>query len=154
MEKMQKKSVEVLNDLLQVNNDRIENYTKASSEVHEEDLKNTFSQLVDDSNKCRQELINEIQKLGGTPVTGTSTSGKFYKAWMDVRTALTNNDRKTILRTCESSEDVAKNNYEDALKNKNLLPEFQGLVERQYNVIKAGHDKVKALRDALVNVNA
>jgi uncharacterized protein (TIGR02284 family) len=146
-----KKAIEVLNDLLQINNDRIEGYTRASQETLESDLKDIFSRFAEDSRKCKQELTTEIQRLGGTPVEGTRTSGKFYRAWMDVKAALTKKDRKAILSSCEFGEDVAKKNYEDALKSKHLLPEFQELVNKQYILIKGDHDKVKTLRDSLVH---
>ena len=149
-----KKSIDVLNNLLEINNDRIEGYVRASQETVEPDLKDVFSQFAEDSRKCKQELTAEVQKLGGTPVEGTRTSGKFYRAWMDVKAALTKKDRKVILSSCEFGEDVAKKNYEDALKEENLLPELHELVSKQFEIIKSGHDKVKGLRDVLVDVHA
>ncbi len=105
------KSIEVLNKLIEINNDRIEGYETASKETNETDLKTLFSQLIQTSKKCRQELVDQVQKLGGKVNEGTRITGKFFRAWMDVKAALTNKDRKAILSSCEQGEDVAKDTY-------------------------------------------
>jgi uncharacterized protein (TIGR02284 family) len=149
-----KKTVDILNNLVEINNDRMEGNFKAKDETKEPDLKKLFTEFAADSKKCKEELVAEVKKLGGTPVEGTRNTGKLYRAWMDIKAALTSKDRKAILSSCEFGEDVAKKNYEDALESKDLSPELHDLINRQYGIIKAGHDKVKALRDSLVSVNA
>jgi uncharacterized protein (TIGR02284 family) len=146
------KSSDVLNTLIQINNDRIEGYDRASNETDDVDLKSLFSDLIETSEKCKAELSEEVERLGGTPVEGTKTSGKFYRAWMDLKAAVTGNDRKAILSSCEYGEDVAVDTYEKAMDNDDddLGIEQRSLIERQYVMIKADHDKIKSLRDNLV----
>ena len=146
------KTIEVLNSLITINNDRIEGYETASKETDEMDLKNIFSKLAATSLKCKQELINEVTKLGGTAAEGTKTTGKIYRAWMDIKATLTGHDRKAILNSCEYGEDVAIEAYEDALNNEteNISSEQQSMLRTQLQSIRADHDKVKGLRDMLV----
>ncbi|MDO8992460.1 PA2169 family four-helix-bundle protein [Daejeonella sp.] len=146
------KTIDVLNTLITINNDRIEGYETASKETEEQDLKILFAQLSSTSQKCNQELNIEVNKLGGTPAEGTMVSGKFFRVWMDVKAALTGKDRKAILNSCEYGEDVAKNTYENVLKNdtEHLSPELQTLIQEQHTLLVTDHDKVKALRDALI----
>ena len=82
--KMKKeKAVEVLNSLITINNDRIEGYETASKETDEHDLKSLFAQFISTSQKCKQELVLEVNKLGGGASEGTKTSGKFFGCgWM------------------------------------------------------------------------
>ncbi|MFV5692153.1 ferritin-like domain-containing protein [Flavobacterium sp. LT1R49] len=143
------KSIDVLNTLIEINNDRIEGYETASEETEEQDLKTLFSQLMKTSQKCKMELVNEVRELGGKPVEGTRTTGKFFRVWMDVKAALTGKDRKAILSSCEFGEDVAVSTYTKILKNdiEDITPEQQDLLKAQYTLIKADHDKVKDLRD-------
>lgn len=145
------KTIDVLNTLITINNDRIEGYETASNETGEQDLKILFGQLSATSQKCKQELNIEVRKLNGTPAEGTMVSGKFFRVWMDVKAALTGKDRKAILNSCEYGEDVAKGTYESALKNDSeyLSTELQALIQEQHTLLVADHDKVKALRDAL-----
>lgn len=146
------KSVDVLNTLIQINNDRIEGYQTASKETEESDLQDLFSSLIETSETCRAELTEEVERLGGTPIEGTKTSGKFFRAWMDVKAAITGKDRKAILSSCEFGEDVAVATYEKAMKNDDpeLTVEQRDIIAIHYQVIKADHDRVKNLRDSLV----
>jgi len=154
MENTNQKSIDMLNNLLEINNDRIEGYKHASKETDEADLKDLFIQFSRTSHEFKQALTEKVKSLGGTPVRGTRTTGKLYRAWMDVKAALTNKNRKAILASCEFGEDVAVNNYEDALKENPIESSLYPLIQSQYTVIKADHDKVKRLRDALVGVKA
>lgn len=152
METTNQKAIDVLNDLLETNNDRIDGYGHASRETDEDDLKTMFTQFAGTSHKCKQELISEIQKLGGEPTKGTSTSGKIYRAWMDVKAAITNKDRGAILNSCEFGEDVALKKYEDALQNENTQPSHVSMITSQLGLIRAEHNRIKDLRDVTVNL--
>lgn len=145
------KTVDALNKLLEINNDRLEGYETASKETDEHDLKTLFAQLARTSHRCRQELVSEITSLGGEPVEGTKVSGKFFRAWMDVKAALTGKDRKAILSSCEFGEDKAVDTYEKVLEDdvKYLNTNQEALVRAQYALIQADHNKVRSLRDSL-----
>ena len=146
------KTIAVLNTLITINNDRIEGYETASKETEEQDLKTLFAHLTATSKKCKQELTNEVSKLGGTAAEGTLTIGKFFRVWMDVKAALTGKDRKAILNSCEYGEDQAKDTYEKALENdkENLSMEQQTMIKAQHALLRADHDKVKSMRDLVM----
>ncbi len=146
------KTIEVLNTLITINNDRIEGYETATKETNEEDLKALFTKFAQTSQKCKQELVIEVINLGGKIAEGTLTSGKFFRVWMDVKAALTGKDRKAILNSCEYGEDIAVDIYVKAIKNddEQLNAEQLIMIKAQHALIKANHDKVKAMRDNLV----
>lgn len=146
------KTIDVLNTLITINNDRVEGYETAAEETDEIDLKTLFAKFSSTSQKCREELKSEVIKLGGIPEEGTRNSGKFFRVWMDVKAALTGKDRKAILNSCEYGEDVAKGTYKKALDNDsdNLTKEHQTMIAEQHRLLVADHDKVKLMRDALV----
>lgn len=148
----EEKTIEVLNTLITINNDRIEGYETAAKETEEQDLKTFFSDLKQTSLHCNRELTAEVTKLGGTAAEGTKTTGKFFRVWMDVKAAITGKDRKAILNSCEYGEDVAKDTYKKALKNdaENLSAEQQTMIKAHHTLLIADHNKVKAMRDALV----
>jgi uncharacterized protein (TIGR02284 family) len=147
-----KKIIDVLNSLIEINNDRIEGYEKASKETDEADLKDLFGRLASTGRANRMELISEVRQLGGEPEEGTRTSGKFFRAWMDVKAALTGKDRKAILGSCEYGEDVAVNTYKKALEDNSddLLDHHISMIEAQYSMIRSDHDTVRSMRDSLV----
>jgi uncharacterized protein (TIGR02284 family) len=148
---MSNKTVDVLNILVEINNDRIEGYETASSETNDNDLKFLFAQLAATSEKCRAELAKEVQLMGGKPEEGTRNTGKFFRVWMDVKAALAINDRKAIFESCEFGEDAAIRAYENVLKNKreDLTPKQIQMIQEQYDSIKSEHDLIKKLRDVL-----
>jgi uncharacterized protein (TIGR02284 family) len=141
--------VEVLNDLILINNDRIEGYKKASEETNsaDSDLKSLFSNLSEHSAEHVRELSSEVTSLGGEPATGTMVSGKIYRAWMDVKSVFTSENRLTALENSEFGEDAAQKAYETALKSDALTPDLRSLITKQKATLKSGHDTVKRLRD-------
>lgn len=146
------KTIAALNELIVINNDRIEGYKTAAGEAKETDLKQLFSELSQTSIECRKELIEEVNKLGGTPEEGTMTSGKFFRAWMDVKAALTGNDRKAILDSCEFGEDAALKTYKKVIEDDQTSGEAM-LLNKQYALLKTDHDRVRQLRDAIAARN-
>ena len=92
----------------------------------------------------------EVEKLGADVEEGTTTTGKIYRAWMDVKAVFTGSDRKTILNNCEFGEDAAQKAYKMALEAEGLLPHVRDMIESQKSTLRASHDEIKALRDAQV----
>ena len=144
------KVIGILNDLIQINHDRVEGYKKAIDELKDEDadLKTLFSRYVNESREYAQELTTEVSRLGGNPADGTTNSGKVYRVWMDLKAAITGKDRQTILNNCEFGEDAAQKAYDTALNaDVNFEPSIREVIVRQKATLKSGHDEVKRLRD-------
>lgn len=140
----------ILNDLIRINNDRVVGYEKAIDELKDEDadLKTLFTRYITESRQYAQELTAEVTRLGGDPADGTTNSGKVYRVWMDLKSAVTGKDRKTILNNCEFGEDAAQKAYDTALNSDTEFePTLRDLVVRQKSALKSGHDEVKRLRD-------
>lgn len=144
------KQSETLNDLVLINNDRMEGYRKGIDELKEEDfdLKGVFQERIDQSNHFHTELSKELLLANKEVKEGTMTSGKIYRAWMDVKAFFTGNNRKAILDNCVDGEEAAIKAYDSALECQNLTPEQRALIIRQQTEIKTSQDKIKALRDA------
>jgi uncharacterized protein (TIGR02284 family) len=141
-------TIEVLNDLIQINNDRIAGYEKAIKETkpEDDDLKVLFATMIAESHRIRIALSTEVQALGANVELGTTTTGKIYRAWMDVKSAFGGNSRHAILASCEAGEDAAQKAYRSALDHD--LPSFiRELLLQQQEALRASHDEVKALRD-------
>jgi uncharacterized protein (TIGR02284 family) len=145
------KTVDALNRLVEINNDRIEGYETATDETNEQDLKALFEKFAQNSHTCREELATEIVSLDGTATEGTKTSGKLFRVWMDVKAALTGEDRHAILSSCEFGEDQALQTYRDVLKDdrEHLSASQIDMITKQMSLLKGDHDKVKAMRDAV-----
>ncbi len=142
-------NTEVLNDLIQINNDRIAGYEKAIEELQPEDsdLKALFVKMIGESHKHKLALATEVQALGTDAETGTTNSGKIYRAWMDVKAIFTGHDRKTVLNNCEAGEDAAQRAYKMALNEEDLSANLRSMITDQKAALRVSHDEIKALRD-------
>jgi uncharacterized protein (TIGR02284 family) len=153
MQNSNEKITSVLKDLIKINNDRVEGYKTAASETKESDLKALFEGFSSQS----RTFTSELEKLVPGGITDmkdttkdTTASGKLYRVWMDIKSALTANDRKAVLSSCEFGEDAALKEYNNALDKKADLPEnILEVIRSQKSKIQMGHDKVKSMRDAL-----
>lgn len=142
-------TINVLNDLIQINNDRITGYKKAIDELKPEDadLKPLFADLVIESEGLKLELAAEVQMLGGQSDTGTTASGKIYRAWMDVKAMFTGHTRHAVLASCEGGEDAAQKAYKAAIEDEEVSPSTRAKLTNQQQQLKISHDRIKALRD-------
>ena len=145
------KTIEAFNSLIVINNDRIEGYKTAEAEAQETDLKMLFSDLMETSVQNRKELVAEVTRLGGTPDEGTRVTGKFFRVWMDVKAALTGNDRKAILESCLYGEDVALETYKNVLiqDHQDTNSKEQDMLNKNYSLLKVDRERVKELIDAI-----
>lgn len=141
-------SIEVLNTLITINNDRIEGYETASSETDEQDLKSLFAQFAATSQKCKQELVTEVTRLGGEVAQGTFITGKFFRVWMEVKAALSGHDRQAILDSCDYGEDIASDTYQKALSInlEDISMEQKEMLTAQKAFLQADYDIVKEMR--------
>jgi len=149
------KVINILNDLLQINHDRVEGYKKAIDELKadDNDLKVLFNRYITQSHEYAQELTSEINRLGGKPTDGTTNSGKIYRVWMDLKAAIAGKDRKTILENCEFGEDAAQKAYDTALNSDvEFETTIRDLLVKEKAGLKSGHDEIKKLRDAYKTV--
>ena len=143
-------NTDVLNDLIQINNDRVAGYEKAIAELQPEDadLKTLFVKMIGESHKYKLELATEVQALGEEIEEGTTNSGKIYRAWMDVKAVFTGHDRKTILNNCEFGEDAAQKAYKMALEEEGISANLRSTITEQKASLRISHDEIKALRDS------
>jgi uncharacterized protein (TIGR02284 family) len=147
-----KETIEVLNDLVQINNDRITGYERAIRETkpEDDDLKILYATMIAESHRNKIALATEVQALGAEIEQGTTTSGKIYRAWMDVKAIFTGNSRRTILANCEAVEDATQRAYHAALEHSALPAFIRDLLVRQAEALRSNNDEIRTLRDQFV----
>lgn len=144
-------TVQILNDLIQINNDRIEGYQRASKDLKEDDadLKSLFIRLIGQSQGYKLALGTEVSAFGKDIETGTTTSGKIHRVWLDVKAAFTGHDTHNVLEECEFGEDAILKAYRTALEDENLPAYLRETISQQESELLDAHDEVKALRDSV-----
>ena len=144
-----KAATETLNDLVLINNDRIEGYEKALKKLGENDgnLRVLFLEMIDQSHRFKVQLGTEVEVLGSDIEQGTSTGGKLHRAWFELKAAFSGHSEKSILEECESGEDAIKKAYKSALDDDDLPAYLRDILEDQLSTLRDSHDEIKALRD-------
>lgn len=146
------KSIDVLNLLVGINNDRIEGYREASESTEARDLIVLFSMFEHTSLTCLKELIHEIYNLGGKAIEGISASGKTFSVWMDYKFDRTEDARISILNSCVYGEENAFEIYNNVLeyKSENLIRDQKRMIESQLILLKADLRTIMTLKGHLM----
>jgi len=86
---------------------------------------------------------------------GTKVSGKFFRAWMDVKSALSGDDRKATLNSCEEGEERATETYQDVLEDESeyLTSKHQMMIMDQHNSIKSDQGQIRSMQNALAETS-
>lgn len=145
------KTIDVLNTLIEINNDRIEGYKTASNETEDYDIKTLFTKFSSTSQKCEQELAKEIHNLQGIPTKETNFTSKMHRVWMDIKSTFTGQDLQAILNSCEYGDSSAVKTYEDVLSNhiEDISTHQKTMIEAQYLLIRDEHDRIEKMIESL-----
>ena len=136
-----------LNSLIEICKDGQQGFQQAAEKVNCNELRATLQECSRQRAEFAAALQGEVARLGVTPEKDGSVTGSLHRGWINLKTALTSNEDKAIISECERGEDSAVEAYQDALKAE-LLPNVQNLVSRQYQTVKATHDKIRDIRDS------
>jgi len=143
----------LLNELIELNNDRIAGFEKALADIDDSniDLKELFQEYATQSRRFSQELTALVAVRDGDPETGNTIAGTLHRAWIDVKALFGGSDRESILAEAERGEDAIKKAYTTALTDGELVGETLDKVSEQASSIQKAHDTIKALRDMAKN---
>ncbi len=142
-------TVEVLNDLVNINNDRIRGYEHATKEIGEghEDLKAIFTRIIGESHQNKMALGTEIQTFRRDIDDTNSSSGNIHRTWLDVKAFFTGHSAKSVLEECEFGEDAIKKAYRTAIEDEHLPAYIKDILLEEEQKVVASHDQIRALRN-------
>jgi uncharacterized protein (TIGR02284 family) len=146
-----KKIINVLDDLIRINIDRITAYEKASHVeiTPEQEIREVFYRLATDSRAYVNTLHAEVIKLGGAPVTQSTISGKIYLYWLDGKHSFEGSDTPSRLDACMASEEAIQKAYGQALAEQTDIPErIYQLIENQLWALERAHRQLADLHES------
>lgn len=143
------KTVSVLNDLLNITNDRIEGFSKVEDKVWDTHsaLRNDYDQMVSQSQVMKTDLIKLINEKGGQADNTTSTAGALHRAWIDVKNTFAGDKDESTLENVVFGEKGAIDAYQDALDSGDLCPESSRVVSDQLHHLKSSYNKFNKLNE-------
>jgi len=140
------KAISVLNNLIETAKDGEQGFKTAAEGLTDAQTKALFNEYARERAQMARELQDEVRRLGGDPEKAGSTAGALHRGWIDIKAAVTGKDQHAIVAEAERGEDVAKNAYDEALKEP-LPATAQTVVQRQAAKVRAAHDRVREIRD-------
>ena len=151
-------AIEALNDLIQINYDRVTGYERAIDEMKSSDNSMTaqlFEQYVKDSNTNIAQLSQHVSTLGGTPVTSSTLGGKVHRMWMDIKSTFAVHDKESTLESCIFGDDAAIKSYKAAIDDttNNFSFDVMSTLNRHLWAIQATHAANVAYEKTLEIVN-
>ena len=129
--------------------DSINGYRDAASNAESSNFQELFRSMADDRSQVVEDLRSEISRLGGNPPDDGSFLGATHQRFLDLKAAVTGRDDQAIINEVERGEDYLKEKFETALNNADLPPESRSVIERAYQSVRQGHDKVSSLKHGL-----
>jgi uncharacterized protein (TIGR02284 family) len=143
------KAISTLNTLIATTIDSITGFEDSAQNIDNERLREIFRQRANERQKIVEELRAEVRRLGGDPEDDGSFLGKAHQRFEDLKAAITGRDEKAIVNEVERGEDYLKGKWQSALQSGELHGEVHDLVQRLYQMIKAGHDQMSQLKHGL-----
>lgn len=146
-----KATVEMLNDLVQINNDRINGFERALKDLSDSDadIRYLFTNCIGQSHEFKMELATEVQALSSPKdvQNDTSVSGTLHRTWLDLKAKFTGHSTKGILEECEFGEDAILKAYKTVLEEEYIPAYIRQMLVKQQAILQKAHDEVKAFRD-------
>ena len=67
-------------------------------------------------------------------VGSTTTAGKIYRLWFEIKESLLGTDRESILNACEFVDEAIQNAYRQALEHSDLPPNLRSEITAQQSM--------------------
>lgn len=137
----------ILNDLLLAARDAVEGFATAAENVKEPELIRLFVDYGKQRREFMQELEKRIRTLRGNPARPPNPLAAAHRTWMGLKAAIESNSTHALLEEVERGEDMSVRAYRMALEARDIEDPSRRLIQKQYELVQAAHDRVKQLRD-------
>lgn len=150
---MDNELIRLLRQLEDIHLDRIEIYQRALKETHEleNDLRAHFDQATNDSRQYLREITVRRESLGDDSPRSATVAG-MRLIWMDVRAALSADNRMAVLRNVLPVEEAAEKAYREVLAHRSLPEEIRSVLGRQELTIRQSLETIRDRMDEQRNV--
>ncbi|MDX5436107.1 MAG: PA2169 family four-helix-bundle protein [Pontibacter sp.] len=143
------KTIDVLQELNQFVNDRIEGYKHAADITKDPTHQSYYKDLINQSQKFSSEINSTISSMGGDAQHSTTAKGKIYRGWMDVKNTFTGRDEESVIKSNLYGEEWAQKAYNDALDHRGELPQnVVQMVEKQKQASLATCERLRQMEGA------
>jgi uncharacterized protein (TIGR02284 family) len=141
--------VTLLNTLTTTLIDSINGYRDAAENSESSRFQQLFREMADERSMVVEDLRAEVRRLGSDPSDDGSVMGQTHQRWLDLKAAITGRDDKAIINEVERGEDYLKGKFKPAVNSDDLSAESRAVVDRAYQSVLKGHDKMSQLKHSM-----
>jgi uncharacterized protein (TIGR02284 family) len=141
-------AVRILNELIPICRDSEQGFQLAAMDVPDPELARIFAEYSAQRAKFVGELEDRVRVLRAEPAKGGNPAAALHRAWLDLKAALAASEVHAILAEVERGEDIAVKTYRNALEARDIDDDTGRLIQSQYELVQAAHDRVRQLRDS------
>jgi len=139
-----------LQKLTRYNIDSANGFREAAEDIDDASIASVFRTLASERSELATELQTHVKYSGEEAEDDGSMMAAVHRTWIQVRSLINGGDAYPILCEAEKGEDYIKAAYEDVLKE-TAGSAVNDVLTKQYAKVKAGHDRVRDLRDRFKN---
>lgn len=136
-----------LNDLLERTYDAEKGFQNAAENVESTSLKEYFNSKAEQRKAFGYDLKTEIKSYAQDVDKGGSVEGSIHRAWMDLKSTFSSDNKEAMLEEAIRGEKKAINDYKEIIKENELPSSTKMLLENQVSKIESGLSTVKTLED-------
>ncbi len=141
--------VSSLNELIETTIDSITGFENSATDIKNERLAQIFRERANERQRVVEELRGEVRRLGGSAEDSGTFLGKAHQRFEDLKAAITGGDEKAVINEVERGEDYLKEKFEAALNSQDLTGDSRAVVERAYQSVREGHDRMSQLKHGM-----
>jgi uncharacterized protein (TIGR02284 family) len=141
--------ITALNTLTTTLIDSVNGYEDAAANTENQQFQQLFRERATERRQVVEDLRAEVRRAGGEPSDDGSFMGQTHQRWLDLKAAVTGRDDKAIINEVERGEDYLKEKFETALNSDELTGESRAAVERAYQSVREGHDRMSQLKHGM-----
>lgn len=136
------RELDVLNELLEVTLDSVAGYQEAAVSSANSDLQQCFLRRARERQNVADRIATTVANLGGQPAADGSVLGAAHRAFMNLRSRYSADDR-AMLKEVARGEHFLRSCYEDVLQDNVLSLRAHEAVRTAYGSVWAGEHAVR-----------
>jgi len=141
--------VDTLREVGKIVRDSEEGYRHAANDIDDWQLRSMFLELARVRSEQGDEIDRLLQRFGGEAVPkGGSTSGTMHRVFVDLKAAITGNNRRAVVDEVARGESYAEAVFDKALRA-DLPMDVQQIVRRQHNSVRESRDRVRRMQQEM-----
>lgn len=137
---------EELQELIRICRDGQEGYRDGAEHAKDPELKRLLNEVSLERAKFAGDLENAARRWGKPDVDRSGTvAGAVHRGWADLKADLGGGD-DAILSSVEAGDEVARNRYDEAIRDEQTPAEIVGILRNQAQALVGTLDRIRALR--------